>query len=240
LQEAVLAARVSRDIDIFADSAAAVAAAWDGDREVLTGAGCEVAVVRERPGYVEARVTKGNEAILVEWAQDSAFRFFPLVSHPDFGLTLHPFDLATNKVLALVGRLETRDWIDVVESADRIQPLGYLAWAASGKDPGFTPHAILDQAARTGRYTQDEIDALAFDGPPPTAHDLAGRWLAHLRAAREACALLPPGCAGQAVLTPAGTLFTGDASDLRRALDRQALLFHPGRLRGAFPRLCSE
>ena len=30
------------------------------------------------------------------------------------GLALHPFDLATNKVLALVGRLEARDWVDVL------------------------------------------------------------------------------------------------------------------------------
>jgi hypothetical protein len=37
------------------------------------------------------------------------------VRHPDFGLTLHPFDLATNKVLALVGRTEVRDWVDMVE-----------------------------------------------------------------------------------------------------------------------------
>jgi hypothetical protein len=32
-----------------------------------------------------------------------------LVEHPDFGLTLNPFDLATNKLLVLVGRLEVRD-----------------------------------------------------------------------------------------------------------------------------------
>lgn len=84
-------------------------------------------------------------------SRDSAFRFFPLVEHLDLGLVLHPFDLATNKVLALVGRLEPRDWIDVIECDDRLQPLGYLAWAASGKDPGFTPTGILDGAARSGR-----------------------------------------------------------------------------------------
>src|SRR5262245_44561303 len=33
------------------------------------------------------------------------YRFFPLLEHPDFGLTLHPFDLASNKVLGLAGRL---------------------------------------------------------------------------------------------------------------------------------------
>jgi hypothetical protein len=31
-----------------------------------------------------------------------------LVEHDGLGLTLHPFDLATNKVLALVGRVRGR------------------------------------------------------------------------------------------------------------------------------------
>ncbi len=65
---------------------------------------------------------------------------------------LHPFDLATNKVLALAGQLEPRDWVDVILSGERLQPLGYLAWAACGKDPGFNPAAILEHAARASRY----------------------------------------------------------------------------------------
>jgi hypothetical protein len=52
-------------------------------------------VVRERPLYVEAQVSRGGESVLVQWTRDSAFWFFPLVAHEDLGLTLHPFDLAT-------------------------------------------------------------------------------------------------------------------------------------------------
>ncbi len=51
-------------------------------------------------------------------------RFFPLVEHPDFGLTMHPFDLATNKVLALVGRLEVRDWVDTMACSDPVRRVG--------------------------------------------------------------------------------------------------------------------
>ena len=40
------------------------------------------------------------------------------------GLTLHPFDLATNKVLAMAGRVEVRDWIDVLNCDERLQPFG--------------------------------------------------------------------------------------------------------------------
>jgi len=237
LQEALAADRVSRDIDIFADTAEAVAAAWDGDREALKAVGYDVAVLRERPGYVEARVAHGRDAVRVEWAQDSAFRFFPLVEHPDFGLALHPFDLSTNKVLALVGRLEARDWIDVIECAEHLQPLGYLAWAAAGKDPGFTPQGILAAAGRSSRYTHAEIESLDFSGAVPNVADLSVRWHRHLRQADDICALLPPDCVGHAVLTQDGALFAGDPPDLTSALGRRALVFHPGRIRGAFPQL---
>ena len=35
-----------------------------------------------------------------------------------------------------------------IHCAERIQPLGYLAWAACGKDLGFSPVSILEHAAR--------------------------------------------------------------------------------------------
>ena len=115
LNELISAPRVSQDIDLFHDTERAVAASWDADRAVLEQHGFRVSPLRERPRYVEAEVRRDEGTLRMEWAQDSAFRFFPLVDHPEFGLVLHPFDLATNKVLALVGRLELRDWIDVIE-----------------------------------------------------------------------------------------------------------------------------
>jgi hypothetical protein len=235
LQEALSAARVSRDVDIFADTAEAVRAAWEGDRQALEDGGYDVSVLRERPGYVEARVGRAEDAVVVEWARDSAFRFFPLVEHADFGLTLHPVDLATNKVLALVGRLEARDWIDVIECSERLQPLGYLAWAACGKDPGFTPQGILAEAARTGRYSKPEIDSLAFVGPPPDAAVLSARWHRELRTAAETCRLLPSDSVGRAVLDLNAGLFTGSPTELVQALRDDRLVFHPGSLRGALP-----
>jgi len=166
LNEMLAASRVSRDLDLFHDTEEALEATWAADRRILQDHGFDLRVLRERPAFVEAEVGKDGDRVLVEWARDSAFRFFPLVQHPDVGLALHPFDLATNKVLALVGRLEVRDWVDLVQAGERIQPLGYLAWAACGKDPGFSPMGILDEAARTARYSADEVAALAFAGPP--------------------------------------------------------------------------
>ena len=150
----------------------------------------------------------------------------------DLGLILHPFDLATNKVLALVGRLEPRDWIDVIERDQRLQPLGYLAWAASGKDPGFSP-----PAARSSRYSAAEIAALDFEGEPPDAAALSRRWRAILEAARAVVQTLPAQQVGRCVLDERNELFTGQGAALRSALDLDRLRFHAASLRGSLPRM---
>jgi hypothetical protein len=228
-------ARISRDIDIFHDTDAALDAAWANDRALLAANGYEVRPLRERPAYIEAVVGKGGDSVLMEWTRDSAYRFFPLVQHEDFGLALHPFDLATNKVLALVGRLEVRDWLDVLTCDGRIQPLGYLAWAACGKDPGFSPAAILEQAGRSGRYTQGELDGLAFAGSPPDLAAAARTWHVMLGQAREIVELLPADEAGKCVLDRRGLLYTGSSKRLPADLAAGALIFHEGSIRGAFP-----
>ena len=191
-------------------------------------------------------VTTDEVAALITAAGDDALLAFdvdgvlaPLVEHADFGLTLHPFDLATNKVLALVGRLEARDWVDVIASHERIQELGLLAWAACGKDPGFSPGFILDQAARSARYSEDEIAALAFDGPAPSAARLSVRWHAALDQAREMIAMLPPEHAGRCVLDAAGTLFRGGAEELRAAVGARRVQYRAGSIRGVLPRVSS-
>jgi hypothetical protein len=182
-------------------------------------------------------VSRDGQSLLVEWVRDSAFRFFPLVEHDELGLTLHPFDLATNKVLALIGRLEVRDWIDAISCDARLQPFGYLAWAACGKDPGFTPRSLLEHARRSSHYSEDEVSALAFDGPPPHAGALAVQWRAALETADAIVNALPVTHVGEAVLTKDGHLFTGGLSELGPALADGGLLFHCGHVGGALPRI---
>ena len=176
LNEILAAPRTSRDIDLFHDTEAGLEATWAADRCLLEAQGFGVRVLRERPSYVEAQVIRGDESVLMQWTRDSAFRFFPLVEHEDLGLILHPFDLATNKVLAFVGRLEVRDWVDVIQ------------W-----------HAMLSSAA-------------------------------------EIVAILPAEEVGKCVLARDGRLFRSGVSELRSALALGAVLFHPGRIRGALPR----
>jgi hypothetical protein len=235
LGEALRTARLSRDVDVFHDSAEAVAASWDEDCRLLEAAAYRVDPVRERPGFVEAIVSRGQARIVMEWTRDSAYRFFPLVEHDVFGLALHPFDLATNKVLALVGRTEVRDWVDVLACDEHLQPLGYLAWAACGKDPGFTPQGILSEAARASRYTDAELSSLDFDGEVPLAEDLSRRWHAALDEARAVVAQLPPAHVGEAVITANAQLFTESPDALNEALAGGTIVFHRGVIGGVWP-----
>jgi hypothetical protein len=237
LNELLHAPRRSRDIDLFHDTQQALAASWRSDRELLEAKGHSVSVVRERPTFVEAEVRRDSDAVLVEWAHDSAYRFFPLVRHEELGLVLHPFDLATSKVLALVGRVEPRDFVDTLTCDHEVQPLGFLAWAACGKDPGWSPASILEQAARSARYSEAELNGLDYDGEAPKAAELSQRWQKALEAAREVTALLPAQQAGRAVMVRDGGLFREEPQSLRRALEQDRLVYHEGSIGGAFPRI---
>ena len=240
LNELLRAPRVSRDLDLFHDTAEALSATFLADKGLLERQGFELTVVRERPAFVEAEVRRGREAVLLQWLQDSAYRFFPLLRQEPFGLTLHPFDLATNKVLALVGRVEVRDWIDTIASSEGIQHLGYLAWAACGKDPGFSPTAILEHAARSTRYSAEEVEALEFAGPAPDAGALARRWRALLEQAHALVAAMPAEEVGRCVLRPDGTLYTSGVDSLSADLLGGRVRFHAGCIRGALPSLMAN
>ncbi len=236
LNELLGGARMSRDVDLFHDTEEALAATWAQDRLTLQEAGLRVAPSREAPSFVQAQVGDGAETEVLQWVQDSAYRFFPLVESELFGLTLHPFDHATNKVLALAGRRKVRDWVDTIQCHDTLQPLGYLAWAASGKDPGLSPLFIIEQAART-RYVQGELDQLQFDGPTPRAAELSVRWHQAIDEARQLIRLLPSEQVGRCVLDHAGRLATAPPATLVGELAGGRLAFHEGRIRGAFPEL---
>ncbi|MEX1129826.1 MAG: hypothetical protein WEB50_14750 [Vicinamibacterales bacterium] len=64
----------------------------------------------ERDTTFRRALVRGAARALVEidWAADSAFRFFPIERDLQPGWRLHLFDAATNKALTLAARTETR------------------------------------------------------------------------------------------------------------------------------------
>jgi hypothetical protein len=113
--------------------------------------------------------------------------------------------------------------------------LGYLAWAACAKDPGFSPSGIIEEAGRANRHSEAELRGLDFDGEPPDARELSRTWRAQVETARLVLALLPAEQAGRVVLDRTGRLFRGDPGALREALRADHLVYHPGSIRGALP-----
>ena len=228
--------RLSSDIDVFNNTYEALVKASDDDCRMLRDAGYELTVLRKRDYIVEVRVAKGNDATDIQWVRDSAYRFFPLIEDELLGLTLHPFDLATNKLLALAGRTVPRDWVDTITCSEDIQPLGLLAWAANGKDLGLTPNFILDMGMRTS-YSRPEFEAAIINSSEYDVGELSRKWHEMIWRARETVKLLPAEEVGKVVMTRSGELFRGDDAALKAALAADEIVFHEGVIGGAWPRI---
>ena len=237
LNHQLKAPRISHDIDVFNDTEEALNAAFDADCSALRGAGFSVKEKRRSKFFVEVTVRgEEGEATDIQWARDSAYRFFPLVEDELLGVALHPFDLATNKLLALMGREVPRDWVDTITCHDKLQPLPYLAWAACGKNLGFSPAFILDMAMRV-RYVQVELDRFVESVEKLDASILCRKWFEMIVAARDTIRLIPAEEAGKAVMTRDGGLFRGTDGEFRAALAAGDIVFHEGHIGGAWPRI---
>jgi len=228
------APRVSRDIDVFHDSIQAMFASWKADRAVLESHGYVFSPLRELPTFLEAEVVRDGLRMEIQWGVDSAYRFFPLMEDESTGFTLHPLDLAANKLGALVGRTEPRDWIDVMTATRKLQPLTCLLSAACGKDPGFSPSSMLEYVARR-HYAQAEIDERILPQGAYDAAELCRYWHETVNQTREVLPLFPREHAGKVVLNADGTLFSGSDDDLVAALKNGSLIFHEGTIGGAWP-----
>lgn len=224
--------RYSDDIDIFHDAAESVASCAEADARVLQEAGCSVAWVRRHEGHYAADVSQGDDSVRLEWSTDSAFRFFPVLPDDDFGYCLHPADIAVNKVLALAGRTEIRDFLDVVSLDENYLGLGALIWAACGKDAGYTPALLLDQTNRHARFTETDLQGENL-ARPVDFHQLKQRWLAARDRAQVLFERLPSTELGCLYLDSENVPVTPDpGTDAFSRLKR-----HFGSVRGAWPKI---
>ncbi len=227
-------ARTSDDLDFFHDSEGRVAAAFAADRARLEHAGYAVAVELSLPGFVRAEVRRGTGATRVDWAHDSAWRFMPLVRDPLGGLLLHPVDLAVNKVLAVAGRDEPRDFVDILFVHRRVLPLAALCWAAVGKDPGFTPLSLLELLGRRGRYRPEDFARLDLAEP----FDLIAAknaWLEALAAAESFARARPPDEIGCLYYATGKSAFVVPGTHV--PLGDQGIVTHFGAPYGVLPRM---
>ena len=230
LHRASSSPRFSQDIDLFHDLAEQVSLCAEKDAEALTAAGYKVEWLLRTGTFRRAIVTIRGEQVKMEWAQDSAFRFFPIQEDPFCGYRLHDADAATNKLLALAGRSEIRDFVDILYLHQTYLTLGTLAWAACGKDPGFTPEFLLDQASRHTAYQQSDLDQLQLQAPLDLKQ-LKQSWLQALDEAQKYVMSLPSQELGCFYLDQEKRPVNADAS----APAFPALIRHYGTVRGAWP-----
>jgi hypothetical protein len=226
--------RYSNDLDYFHDSVERLAEAFARDERQLTGSGHDVAVDVRLPGYVRAVVSQGRASTKVEWAHDSAWRFMPTIRHDVAGYVLHPVDVAVNKLLALAGRDEPRDFLDILDLHARTLPLGALCWAAAGKDPGFTPLLLLDILRRRGKYRPEDFMRLTLAAPLDLPA-LKGQWLAALDEADAFIHGRPPGEIGCLYYSPGLARFVAPGAD-----GPADAVPHFGRPGGVLPRILDE
>lgn len=221
--------RFSRDLDIFHDALEAVAPSFERDREALEDAGYSVEVVISQPGFLRGIVRAAGDATQIDWARDSAWRFLPTIQHESGGFMLHPVDMATNKILALAGRNEPRDYVDALEIIDQILPLGALVWASVAKDPGFSPSSLLEHLKRQGRHRPEEYERLDLKKPfdPVIAK---ARWMGALEDAATFVLSRPPEESGCLYWDPDGEQF------IQPSLDHDNVVPHFGRVGGILPR----
>lgn len=199
--------RRSGDLDVFHDSADAQRAAFALDVATLERADYSVRVLKSFPGFSQAQIERDGQSTLIDWATDTDWRFLPVQSDLTAGYLLHPIDLAINKVLALVGRDEPRDYVDALWADATILPLPALIWAASGKDPGLNPASTLALLRRRGRPRPEEIARLDL----VTAFDLEAakqRWLTALDETDAFIRSAPPETAGALFYDPRAAAFT--------------------------------
>jgi hypothetical protein len=222
--------RYSNDLDYFHDSVERVASAFAADSALLNKNGYAIALDMQQPGYIRAVVSQGIESTKIEWAHDSAWRFLPVVADPVCGYRLHPIDLAINKLLALVGRDEPRDFLDILFAHKTILPICALCWAGVGKDPGFSPNSLLELLKRKGRYRPEDFARLRLTARPDLV-EMKGVWLAALEEAARAIEHLRPEEPGCLFYSPSRQVFV---SPLSRDADT---LRHFGRPGGILPQI---
>lgn len=182
--------RQSQDIDVFHDTIQSLKQAADRDAKTLEQNGYRLEWTDRQESLQRATVSKAEDSTKMEWACDSPFRFFPAQPDEELGYVLHPLDGATNKVLALAGRGELRDYLDVLYLDRNVLSLGALAWAACGKDTGFTPQFLLEEAQRLAHYPSSRLSNLLLTEKVDLV-ECKRQWLAAVGKANDLFLKLP-------------------------------------------------
>ncbi len=145
--------RKTRDLDFFGLSAAAVDRLVPVAELALREAGLRVTRVQEGPGFARFVIEDEDDRTELDLASDA--RLFPADRGPGFQI-LSAEELAADKLLAVFGRAEARDFVDLEALEDRFG-LDRLFELAGEKDRGFEPTVFAEMMDRFGRLGRAEF-----------------------------------------------------------------------------------
>ena len=162
--------RQTRDLDFFGQQPDQVDTLLPAVIRALTDLGLDVGIVRGAHGFARLEVRSGMERTEVDLAADA--RLLPVEPGP-VGPMLAAEELAVDKVLAVFGRAEARDFVDLAAVEGRYG-LSHLCQMASEKDRGFDPGVLSEMMNRFDRLPRDEFEVsdAAYEGLTATV----GRW----------------------------------------------------------------
>lgn len=153
--------RATNDLDFFTTSPDDIDALRQAIETALADAGMTAGAVISTETFVRLEIGDGAGATYVDLAWDARMR--PAVV-TDLGPVLHEDELAADKVLALFGRGEARDFLDVF---GLFQRLGWerLLDLAEQKDAGFSGERLAESLGRIDRLDQAEfgVDAAGYE-----------------------------------------------------------------------------
>lgn len=145
--------RQTRDLDFFGLTPAAVDRLVPAVDRALQNAGLVVRHVQENPGFARLIVESEDDRTELDLAADA--RLFPAEPGEPAPM-LSGQELAVDKVLAVFGRAEARDFLDLAAVEARYS-LDRLFELAAEKDRGFTPEMFAEMAGQFSRLRAEEF-----------------------------------------------------------------------------------
>lgn len=146
--------RQTRDLDFFGLTPEAVDRLVPALDRALQEAGLVVRQVQVSPGFARLIIEANDESTELDLGADA--RLFPAETAEPAPM-LSGEELAVDKVLAIFGRAEARDFVDLAAIESRYG-LEHLFQLAAEKDRGFTPEMFAEMAGRFSRLRIDEFD----------------------------------------------------------------------------------
>lgn len=145
--------RPTEDLDYFATAPEAVDRLRPALERALVEQGLTVHARRVVRGFAQFRVSDGVEATALDLSWDT--RLYPPQS-TEVGPALATDELAADKMLALFGRAEARDFVDVYRLRARYSRADLMRLAA-GKDRGFTADRFAEAIGQIDRYQRGDF-----------------------------------------------------------------------------------